>query len=242
LATLTRIPLTPSPCYKASRPLFVEHADEALYRFTKVGSALLCCFRDQSYAILARHTLTKGNYAPDQVRIPIHDDHPGFLSFDQHWAPAENSDAHDLLLYHLITTTNQGDWLSERAPIHEATPQVADVAFVPGRDFSVSGYPGHGFNRIDFEGTTIFNQRSIIDCEYVHPTDPYVHQLKARQGAQIGDFGGLSGGLVVARTTVGLVPAGLVITGSATSNIVRFIEIGVVRAALEDFARQLSAA
>src|SRR5207247_5512201 len=42
-------PLTPSPSYSASRPLFIEHSDQPLFRFTKQASAFLCEFRGQSY-------------------------------------------------------------------------------------------------------------------------------------------------------------------------------------------------
>ena len=147
-------PLVPSLCYQASRPLFVAHADEPQFRFTKRGSAVICEFRDQSYAVLARHTLR--DYRPEQARIPIHDGFNDFFEFDYHWQPRGADDCHDLILLRLTTTINHGDWLATRAPIDAVTPGLAVPAFVPGGDLVISGYPGIGLNEVDYQSDTIY--------------------------------------------------------------------------------------
>jgi len=237
---LTLQPLAPSSSYQASRPLFVEHREEPQFRFTKRGSAFLCEFRGRSYAVLARHTLVA--YRTDDARIPVHDGFNGFFSFDYHWEPQGADDDHDVLLLHLTTAANHGDWLSVRAPITERTPELASVVFVPGGDLVVSGYPGIGSNEVDYEKDTITNQRFIVQCEYAGPTSEYVHLLKVRQSGTILDFGGFSGGMVVARTRDGLVPAGVVITGSAQNNLIRFVDVAALFQSLDNFAARVSAA
>jgi len=237
---LTLPPLTPSRCYEASRPLFVEHSDQPQFRFTKRGSAFLCHFRDRSYAALARHTLA--NYTPDQARIPINDGFNEFLTYDYHWQPTGVHDCHDLLLLRLTTTVNLGDWLAVRAPITQNTPALASVAFVPGGDLVVSGYPGIGLNEVDYHRGTITNHRFIVQCEYKGATDEHVHQLRVCQSGTIPDFGGYSGGMVVARTPQGLIPAGVVITGSAQHNLMRFVDVTALFLSLDNFAAQVNAA
>jgi len=237
---LTLQPLVPSRCYEASRPLFVEHADEPQFRFTKRGSAFLCEFRDRSYAVLARHTLA--TYTRDQARIPVHDGFNEFFTYDYHWEPRGVDDCHDLLLLRLTTTANIGDWLAARARVTEKTPELASAGFVLGGDLVVSCYPGIGLNEVDYERDTITNQRFIVQCEYSGATDEHVHQLKVRQSATIADFGGYSGGIVIARTATGLVPAGVVITGSAQANLIRFVDVTALFLSLDNFAAQVNAA
>ena len=233
-------PLIPSRYYQASRPLFVEHAHERQFRFTKRGSAFLCEFRHQSYAVLARHTLA--GYQPDQARIPVHDGFNQFFDYDYHWQPTGVLDSHDLFLLRLTTTANLGDWLAVRAPISENTVALASTAFLPGGDLVVSGYPGIGLNEIGYQRDTITNQRFIVQCEYVGATDEHVHKLRVRQSGSISDFGGYSGGMVVARTAGGLIPAGVVITGSTGHNLTRFVDVTALYLALDNFAAQVNAA
>jgi len=232
--------LVPSRSYEASRPLFVENADEQQFRFTKRGSTFLCEFRNGSYAVLARHTLA--NYKPEQARIPVHDGFNEFFSYDYSWEPRGADDSHDLLLFRLTTTGNLADWLAVRAPITEKTPQLASAVFVPGGDLVVSGYPGIGLNEVDYQRDTITNQRFIVQCEYSGASDEHVHNLKVCQSATISDFGGYSGGLVIARTARGLVPAGVVITGSARHNVMRFVDVAGLFLSLDNFAKQVNAA
>ena len=236
---MTLQPLVPSLCYEASRPLFVEHADEPQFRFTKRGSAFLCEFRDQSYAVLARHTLA--GYKPEQARIPVHDGFNEFFCYDYHWEPRGVDDLNDVLLLRLTTTVNLGDWLSVRAPVTEKTPELASAEFVPGGDLVVSGYPGIGLNEVDYQKDTITNQRFVVQCEYSGSNDAYVHQLKVLQSATFSHFGGYSGGIVIARTPKGLVPAGVVITGSAQHNLMRFVDVAALFLSLDDFAAQVNA-
>jgi len=213
--------LKPSLAYSASRPLFVEHPDEPQFHWSKRGSAFLCAFRGSSYAVLARHTVAP--HTAEQLRIPVHDGFTEFFSSDYHWQPEGADDCHDVFLLRLTTTGNDGDWLGSRAPIAPETGAAAASAFVPGGGLAVSGYPGVGENEIDYERNTIKNQRFIVEAEYCSSTNRHVHLLKARQSNVINDFGGYSGGLVMARFAEGLVPAGVVITGSAQSSLMRFI-------------------
>ena len=190
--------------------------------------------------MLARHTLA--NYTGDQARIPVHDGFNEFFAYDYHWQPRGVDDCHDLLLLRLTTTANLGDWLATRAPVTEKTPELASAVFVPGGDLVVSGYPGIGLNEVDYERDTITNQRFIVQCEYSAATDEHVHQLKVRQSGTIADFRGYSGGIVIARTATGLVPAGVVITGSAQANLIRFVDVTALFLSLDNFAAQINAA
>ncbi len=232
--------LKPSLSYSASRPLFVEHPDEPQFHWSKRGSAFLCAFRGSSYAVLARHTVAP--YKAEQLRIPVHDGFTEFFSSDYHWQPEGADDCHDVFLLRLTTTGNDGDWLGSRAPIAPETGAAAASAFVPGGGLAVSGYPGVGENEIDYERNAIKNQRFIVEAEYCSSTNGHVHLLKVRQSNVINDFGGYSGGLVMARFAEGLVPAGVVITGSAQSSLMRFIDVQGVYLSLENFAAQVDAA
>ena len=233
-------PLIPSICYQASRPLFVEHADESQFRFTKRGSAFLCVFRDQSYAVLARHTLE--GYKPEQARIPVHDGFTDFFAFDHSWQPRGTDDCHDLLLLRLTTTVNHDNWLGTRALIDAKTPRRVASAFVPGGDLVISGYPGIGLNEVDYQRDAITNQRFIVQCEYRHATEDHVHMLQVHKSAIISTFGGYSGGLVLARTSDSIVPAGVVITGSADRNLMRFVDVTALYLSSDNFVAQLDAA
>lgn len=233
-------PLTPSPAYTASRPLFVEHADQPVYRYTKRGSAFLCFFDGQSYAVLARHTIA--GYPPEQIRIPVHDGFNEFFTFDYHWTPTGADDCHDLFLLRLTRAANYGNWLQSRAPIRTGTAAIATTLFVPGGDLVVSGYPGIGQNNVDYEKDTITNQRFIVQCEYAQPTDNHVHSVKVRQPGTIPEFGGYSGAIVIGRHATGLVPAGVVTTGSAQANLLRFIDSEGLYLSLENFVSQIDAA
>ena len=190
--------------------------------------------------MLARHTLA--NYKPEQARIPVHDGFNEFFAYDYHWEPRGVDDCHDLLLLRLTTTVNLGDWLAVRAPVTEKTLELASAVFVPGGDLAVSGYPGIGLNDVDYQRDTITNQRFIVQCEYSGATDEHVHQLRVRQTATISDFGGYSGGIVIARAGTGLVPAGVVITGSAQHNLMRFVDVTALFLSLDNFAAQVNAA
>jgi hypothetical protein len=233
-------PLTPSPAYTASRPLFVEHPDEPVYRFTKRGSAFLSRFRDHSYAVLARHSVTE--YSAERIRIPVHDGFNEFFGFDYHWTPTGTDDCNDLLLLRLTTTTDHGNWRASRAPILRGTVAIARTLFVPGGDLVISGYPGIGQNNVDYDTDTITNQRFIVQCEYAEPTDNHVHLLRVRQSGTIPEFGGYSGAIVIGRHDNGLVTAGVVITGSAQANLIRFIDADGLYLSLENFAEQIDAA
>jgi len=241
-------PLTPSPSYSASRPLFIEHSDQPLFRFTKQASAFLCEFRGQSYAVTARHVLKHdgGEYDTDQIRIPVRDGITKFLSYDYHWEVARPDEVkeefNDLILLRLITPIDEA-WADDRAPIGPMTPRLAASSFVPGGDLVVSGYPGIGQNEVNYERDTITNQRFIVQCEYDGLSGRYVHALRVHQTGVIPDFGGFSGGLVIARLEKGQVPAGVVITaGSAATNVIRFIDADALCSSLKSFFSQVGSA
>ena len=240
-------PLSPSPSYSASRPLFIEHADKPLYRFTKQASAFLCEFRGQSYAVTARHVLKHAGaeYNADQIRIPVRDGITEFLRYDYHWEvprPDELKDEfNDLLLLRLTTPIN-APWADDRAPLRPMTPMLASSSFVLGGDLVVSGYPGIGQNEVDYEKDAITNQRFIVQCEYDGPSGRYLHALRVRQTGVLPDFGGFSGGIVIARLEQGLVPAGVVITGSAVTNVLRFVDAEALYLSLDNFFSHVGSA
>ena len=66
--------------------------------------------------------------------------------------------------------------------------------------------------------------------------------LEVHNPGIISTFGGYSGGLVVARSSGAMVPAGVVITGSTEQNIMRFVDVTALYLSLDNFAAQLNAA
>ena len=234
--------LAPSDAYAASRPLFIEHRDEDKYRYTKVGSAVLIRYRGHYYAVAARHSLYAGPYGVEQIRIPARNGpakHATFVGFDDCWIAAGEEDAHDFLLLRLTTRDGFPPWRADCASLTQRTTDLAQKHFTQHSSFAVSGYPNHGTNLIDYEANAIWHQRCIVACEYDRPTDPWIHSLNMLHEGALTDYRGLSGGLVMARTTDGLALAGMVITGSPESKIVRFIDIRAIVAGIRDFEKQL---
>ena len=220
------------------RPVMFE-TGSAQFPLSTAGTAFLLSSRSKTFFVTAKHVV--GNYPPGRLHVRRTDRSKAPLRIRDFYrisADEPGAEIEDVLVFEIEEDPPASQ--SRSLSIHiDPQPDAWHLSMHTAQYFLV-GYP-EPMNYVDYEASVVHSGQVMIAGSYDKPAVgiPYCHDLAVQNPLSLSSFSGLSGGPVfslhqrLASASV-LRFCGMVLQGSSTAGIVRFLDCTVIQAAMDE--------